>query len=429
MSYTMSTRANAMLARSNSEYTSFAGIMCFLLPIMSVPRVHIVGQLMLADVCVLFLVPTLLFSGRFYVNQPFLKPLLVLLVIWFGSAVAADLYNQSPAGDFLRGWAKIFFFALFITTFFILGNNREERYTMMMLGMSATLLLRWAAGVDTFQQGFFFSNGAWKFGNGYAVTILVCLFAARYRNGGGLLIIIFSALHLLLNARSLFLITFLTGASTFVSVRIRDLRMRIVISIVVIAAGIAALSLGMVIYGQLASSGVLGEEQQWKYAQQTAGGENLILGGRSESLIAFRAIADSPIFGHGSWAESLEYRVDYFSILEQQGRDIRWDALYKSLLIPTHSALLSSWVEHGIAGTPFWFSILGLSVWAIYEALFGVRNAKPMEMFLFIWVFWNILFSPFGLTARLYMAIYIAIICNFLYQVICDNRRLKAGKT
>ena len=70
-------------------------------------------------------------------------------------------------------------------------------------------------------------------------------------------------------------------------------------------AGVAFLALAAVsvlgLYSAAAASGFLGAEAQTKYFDQ-AGVFGALLGGRAEALVSSQAIADSPIIGHGSWA-------------------------------------------------------------------------------------------------------------------------------
>ncbi len=61
------------------------------------------------------------------------------------------------------------------------------------------------------------------------------------------------------------------------------------------------------VYAYLASSGQLGDKAQDKYEAQTRGKFGILAGGRPEVLVSWRAVLDSPILGHGSWAEDSKY--------------------------------------------------------------------------------------------------------------------------
>src|SRR5207244_2538246 len=107
------------------------------------------------------------------------------------------------------------------------------------------------------------------------------------------------------------------------------------------------------LYSTLANSGKLGLEAQQHYESQVAAG-NLILGGRSEILVSSRAVADSPFLGHGSWARDREYSSLWVLLMRERGVKV---AVVRGAedIIPTHSYLLGSWVEHGMFGALFWF--------------------------------------------------------------------------
>jgi hypothetical protein len=410
-SYRLSSQPQRSSLRGVSRFPLIA---CFILPIFTVPRLNVGGTFLLSDFFVLAILPAILMNGRFNLRQPYLKLILFLLGIWFFGAFISDIVNGTSATNFVRGWAKIVFFALNLTTIFILVNGSQKRMSVLLAGLGIGLLLRWAMGVDLYQSGPFFGL-AWKFGNSLGCTLLFYLIVEKYiRSGQGIIGIAWSAVDLMLNARSMFLATFLAAAAHMIAFRVSKAQNRLIVGVLLLAMAAVAMPVGTSIYGNMASSGSLGEAQRDKYLRQTEGGVNIFLGGRPEALISLRAISDNPIFGHGSWAESLEYRVQFFAAQESAGLEVRWQALYNSLRIPSHSHLLGAWVEHGIAGAMFWFSILILTVKAFYEGVLGRYQASFVEMFIFTYTFWNILFSPFGLTSRVDMAIFIVVICNYL---------------
>lgn len=104
------------------------------------------------------------------------------------------------------------------------------------------------------------------------------------------------------------------------------------------------------IYGTAVESGLLGRDALVKYRDQTSGEVPLILGGRSESLVAVQAIADSPVLGHGSWARDRRYVELHHAIKVEYGLPVFDAERGKRDLIPTHSYLLGSWVEGGFLG-------------------------------------------------------------------------------
>ncbi len=402
--------------RRKSEYLNFPAITCFLLPLLTIPRVEFIGTLMLADLVVLVILPVITFNGRFYLSQPFLKPLLILVGLWLLGALFSDVYHGTLANDYLRGWAKIILFGCYISLFFILLNGKRERYSMLLMGMALSFLMRWVSGLDIYQTGSFFGQ-AWKFGNGMAVMMLLSMFVhARLTMFKGPVLIAFSVIHLFLNARSLFLISFITGVLVTISSRVKSPKRRLQLGGVLLAGAIVILPVSISTYGLLAENGFFGQTAKEKHEMQTTSGTNIILGARSEILISLSAIADAPLSGHGSWAKSAEYRFEFFSLKETLGFNVNWTLVYNSMLIPSHSHLFGSWVEHGILGVLFWGYAFTLLARALYLGILGTRLAEPLELLIIVYGLWSIIFSPFGMAGRVYMAVSLAVAANVVVK-------------
>jgi hypothetical protein len=387
-------------------------IILFFLPILTLVTFNVVGTLMLSDVLVAILTPILFFNKNFNKNQPYLKTILLLLLLWLVSAITSDILNSTSLTNMIKGSAAIIFFGFHIFVIFVLANQKEERLTALILGTSISflLLLIFGGEVYSFDDG---KNTPWKMGVGFGVTLLIILYFNKKINNErniGKILLLFSPIHLFLNARSLFLIVAITGFITAFQLRIYSRAKKITAVLIVLIIIFFVVPVSMEIYGNLTQKGFFGVQAQEKYMMQTAGGEiNILLAGRSESLISLKAISDSPIFGHGSWAESKEYFMMYLDILEQMGRDINWDALDQKdrFLIPGHSMLLSSWLWHGILASLFWFYILYLSLRVISLSIAGKYSINTRDTLITIALIWDIFFSPFGQARRCIEVVYI----------------------
>jgi len=169
-------------------------------------------------------------------------------------------------------------------------------------------------------------------------------------------------------------------------------------------------------YSYFASTGALGDEAQHKYEQQSKGNFGLLVGGRPETLVSWRAAMDAPILGHGSWAEDPKY--------SEMLTDLQTESGYKddgpagdereSFLIPCHSHLMSAWVYAGIAGAMFWlfvyYLVLRFGLWLITHH----PPLTPYYSYLVVTELWDILFSPFGLTRRIEVSFMLVIMCTML---------------
>lgn len=401
------------------KHFSFANIWCFVLPVLSCFKISLIGTLMLSDLAVLVLFLLLLHRRADLFRQPYLKEIQLMLGLWAVVAVISDLVAGSSLTDILRNIARMMFFSLYLAGFMALIDGLRSRYVLALAGLALSNLLTYVLGWGYVAGGFF--DTPWKFGNGFSVSILLMIFLGRILPTNrlqGIFMLGFSFIHLVLNARSLFLSSFLSSASAAFSLAGQTRKARAVIAAFLLLFAGLMYPIAEYTYGKAVMSGAFGDKVRDKYIMQTASGLGVILGGRSEMLISLKAVADKPLLGHGSYAKDAELRLAYFRIRESLGEEIRWDSDFvsRSDLIPTHSFLFGAWVNHGIVGALFWAYIMMLIFRAIVAGMFGTRPASPIELLPLFLTLWSILFSPFGETQRLNVAISIAIASTILSQ-------------
>ena len=107
---------------------------------------------------------------------------------------------------------------------------------------------------------------------------------------------------------------------------------------------------------------------------------------------------DSPIVGHGSWAQDIHYVILNLARQQQQGVHVNIDL--SNPLIPTHSHLTGAWVEGGIFGGLFWIWALWITLKGLYAVLKRPTPLTGFISFVAISLLWDIFFSPFGLDLR-----------------------------
>lgn len=405
------------LKRSHLRFEVF---WCFMLPMLTIPRISLGGELLISDLALFFLVPIILYKHRrFNLRQPFLKQVLILLGLWILAAIVSDLRASSSTLDILRGQANLWMFAGYIFVFFVLIDGRRERYVAALFGIALAYI-----GKNLVEEGVSFgafTGTRWKFGNGFAVTLIVLILLqsklpTRKLQGG--FAMAFSLMHLALNARSLFLTSFLSGATAAMGIGGLTRRARMLAGATLLAAAGILYPVAEGVYGRAVMSGTFGDAVRDKYIMQTSGDLGVLLGGRSEMLIAVRAVAQKPFLGFGSGLNDQGLRLEYFQLREAAGQEIRWgaDFVRRSEIIPTHSFLFKSWVSHGILGAVFWIYVLSLLARGILDGMFGYRPAGPLEMLALLWTVWNVLFSPFGLTQRVFTAVFIVIAASLIVQ-------------
>ncbi|PRX09056.1 UNVERIFIED_ORG: hypothetical protein BCL66_108136 [Martelella mediterranea] len=415
--------------RVDRSWIRFETITCFAIPIFTLVRLPLVGTLLASDLILFALIPFIMLnSGYFNINQKFLNRIFVFLGLWFLASVVSDIRAQTSFIDLLRWQAAFWTLAGYIFVFFVLIDGRRERYVAALVGIALANILKNLLGISVFGAGGFFGV-AWKFGNGVAVTILLLVLLQsrlRTRKAQGMFTVGFSLVDLALNARSLFLKTFLAGFAAMVGVKGLSPMRRNLVGLLVVAVGLLALPLAEAVYGNAVMSGYFGQDVKEKYIDQSQKDMGALLGGRSESLIAIEAISQKPLLGFGSYAKDADLRLKYLQTLEQSGEDIDWNGRFVTVneLIPTHSYFFSAFVNHGVLGGLFWAYIMTLVLRGVFAGMFGYRPCGPLELLPLMMTIWDIMFSPFGLTQRVFTPIYIVIACILIENNIRPNRNI-----
>ena len=144
---------------------------------------------------------------------------------------------------------------------------------------------------------------------------------------------------------------------------------------------------------------------------QSSAEYGLISGGRLDFFCGLIAVSNSPIIGHGSWAtDKQEY---YRKTCEWLKVEVNEDFYKKGYpLIPSHSAILSTWVETGILGSFLWFYLLYLCVRALFVKTLDDRRMRLMILTGAVSGIFNILFSP--MYSRIGYAVFIVTLINLM---------------
>ncbi len=262
------------------------------------------------------------------------------------------------------------------------------------------------------QMGDDFGGGLWKFGlaaffNPIAAVLSTSPWLRRMMGAAGEFapLIVIGMVDLALNNRNAFGVAMAAVAFGMLKGSI-DLQPRWRASVtpvtfaLMIGCGLL-FSQGMVaIYSVAAENNLLGEAAKEKYEFQSSGDLGLLLSGRTESIGSTRAILDSPIIGHGSWARDIRYTVLMVAALEASGVKMVGDP-YQDDLIPTHSHILGSWVEAGFLGGLFWLFVLAITVGALYRCLKLADVPATFVGYVLFSALWNVAFSPFANSARI----------------------------
>ncbi|MCR5879506.1 hypothetical protein [Phenylobacterium sp. J367] len=412
--------------RSDSIILLIAGLL-------SAVQIRAIGTLFGTDLLLTLAFPIVLWKRFGSIDWRHLAPLLLLMVLWLGGQIVSDLVRDTPFVDYARGWARIALMFTGLVTVALISRMRIVPIMAFSVGLAISGVIAATLFPNAYQQG-----QPWKFGFALPVALLTTALASSVslRGPAGAAVryspLALGALNLFLNYRSMFAL--LLGTSGMIAIadafrrrrpgaRIASPIFAAVLVIGVIAGGLLAAKT----YEILASNGTLGPVAHEKYVQQSQGDLGVILGGRGESLVTLRAIADSPWLGHGSWAKDRYYVGLRVVLLRARGVNAR-DVGIDSELIPTHSYFFGSWVEAGLLGAVFWAAAFLVGALALIRLVDCPPAAAPFVGFSLLQLLWNIPFSPFGADVRFHVTVHILCAIWVLQQSRSVEAPRRAGQ-
>jgi hypothetical protein len=375
--------------------------------------VRIFGQLYIVEIAFILIILRTFFLGRSfrYLGDANIFRYLGYLSLALVGQLVTDLVRGTDSISFLKGSSLII----------VSGFNLVALSLITRLDYDSTIsaILGWAFGIligALIQPSEYAIEYPWKFGFGYAVTLLVLLFISKYKISNFLrvfAVVILVAVDLVFGARSLAAITFISVAISIVSENIK---------INSVAApkkkqNLSIFFLGFLVlfyfsYSMLASNGYLGEDSKQKFEQQSSSSLGLLIAGRTEVVSQFIAISKSPIIGYGSYAPlTSEIREVVVKTLSENGinptlKDLKYGVDYR---IPVHSGIFEFWLWFGILGLPFFLRILRQSIQVVIRG-----NSSTVGLFLCIQAIWDTLFSPYAADRRIQFPLTILIITILL---------------
>lgn len=391
-------------------------VLAFLIPFAQVIHFSAFGDIYGSDFIILPVLPfVFLKHGRQLFSGP-AKTVFVLGCLWFGNQVLTDAIRQTPFDDWTRGFAKILTFLFALVVLYLLTNKRPQRIFIFAIGLGAGGIMMFFVNPDPWAL-----TMPWKFGFGPALAWLgVAASCLIYRQRGlgpwvaAFFLMLIGVGYVLLGSRAQGAAVALTAAFLIFqqfSVA-RGRRGRPVGWVGFATLGLLGFLVGnglLQIYGIAASEGMLGVYQQQKYLAQSRGNLGVFLAGRNEILASSKAIMDSPIIGHGSWAKDRQYQIDLYQALSEAGIAPTFDPSDPKLVmvIPAHSHIAGTWVEAGIMGGIFWAWILILGLRSLMSLSQAKRGYSPLFAYVLMTMLWAIPFSPFGGPGRLLSPFYV----------------------
>lgn len=371
----------------------------FVLPAISFVQVTIVGQLIVTEILLFAMLPWL-WSARDRLPLP--RWFAVLWAGWLLGQIVTDFVVGSAFEDFARGWAAIVFTLTDFAAILILVST-PRRARLFVLGLALGGVFGYFFVPNLYAAG---DPWKWAFAGPAGLALAAGLSGSTGARRPWLTVAAFAAfgvLNLYLGFRSLGGVSLMTAGYLILSAIVGRRPVAPKRTVLRAAFGLAFVAIATVgtlkLYDAAASAGLLGADARDKYESQS-GEFGVLLGGRSEILVATQAAIDSPIFGHGSWAKDFTY-VD---LLADRRSSLGYEVGAGPSdvgLIPAHSYLMGSWVWAGFLGGVFWLAVVLIAVWLLTHLYTVHVELAALLVFSTMLLLWDIAFSPYGSGARL----------------------------
>jgi hypothetical protein len=389
----------------------YVGWLLFAIGVTTGVHFDLLGTIFGADILVVFLIICMVSTRAIEITDRYVAITFILLGCMLLSAMVADIVNHSTVENYLRGWSKVIMFGIALYVSINLTRNNPKRLLLYIVGLAIGELISFVFFPTLYQTeaGGNFEDSFWKFGVAPPLSYLTVAIASTPWKGKApgvirkyIPLLVMMLVNLYYNYRSMVGFLLATAAFTFLSdaLKVAFPGRKVITplsSALIIVLGAITFSGGLTFMNSLAESGALGVHAQDKAERQGKAG---LLGARPESPAAFAAIADSPVFGHGSWAEGRKYVMIEYLFLRYNGVDDPSGLTGTRYLIPSHSHLLGAWVEWGVVGAIFWAWLFFLTLFAGLKALDLSTPYLPLIYYCALSLLWEIPFSPFGAEVR-----------------------------
>lgn len=403
-------------------------VLAFLVPFLRFIEVEYVGRVYASEAVLVVLLVLLLLERGAALLKPMPRTFLLLSFVWLLSQVVTDVLQDTPFHDYARGWANIGMMMLAFCALYLLINGSWLRIRLYFLGLAA------GGGIAYFVNPSIYAEDLpWKFGYGPPITFVLLSMVVLLGERPRLQLLCMYGLAILniyMGSRGLGAVLFLAGSYLGLQVIVRKKGPGYRVprkNILLLSVAMAISAWGVLeAYYYAAGTGILGDEALAKFERQSGGRFGVLLGGRSEILISARAIADSPIIGHGSWAKDCKYVYMYRDLIKDLGYKKYISA--ETCLIPSHSFLFGSWVYSGLAGVLLWLWLIFLVIKTLVVLVRAPVAVMPLIAFIAISLLWNILFSPFGADQRFIMPFYVIVLMTASAQIEVYMRHRQSSR-
>lgn len=366
----------------------------FILGLLAMIKVRFLGTFAVSELLVLmgYLYVPLTFVRR----NHFVQRLMLMGGLWLIGVICADLYNQTPMVNAIKGSFNVILLISLIPVIYWAVYDKPHRILYFLAGNAISCLINFY-----FLQSFesFFEYDVWRVYAIYPLFIFLGGFLYYVGREKWALFVTegFALWTLFHSSRNVFLTLTISNIVLLYIGKIKEqdiieelsqYRKQALRLIFIFAIGAYVAD---VTYEYGAKSGLFGEDVYNKYIMQSSSDIG-IASGRMDFVMSSVLVSRNPIIGYGSYAkDENEFRVNY--IWEHGGIPGK---AKKSDLLPGHSFLMGAWVYSGILGGLFFMYVL-------YQIFIAIRRGHILYeprltgtyMYMTMLYVWNIFFSPF----------------------------------
>jgi len=410
----------------------------FLIGLGALTKVFFLGCLGLSEMVVFVLAPFLFYKNAHILKREGFMPFIALLLLYSLSLIFSCVYHDSSHVYCVKGLAVDASIFAHMIVFHHLVRKDSSSVGWFFIGLALSGLIT----IFAFNPKAFASEDAGfaYIGSASADEVIegplfwisrvqsfleLPLFCAYPKVPSAYIVAIIVAIAVVTNAtsasgRSATLIVFLGGLMMLLGGRTRESieRARKHFVFVFVALIIGALFFKSA-YSYLATSGYLSDEQREKYFMQSRRGSSalsILMMGRIEPFVGFRALLDHPIVGYGPrpidtkgyYSLFLEKWGGYEDVQNYMAYQARRQALGRETIIPSHSHIIGAWIERGIVGLMFWLYILYLMMLYLRKYSSTLPHLFGYGSMATAFYLWHIFFSPPG--TRPLIALYIVVL-------------------
>jgi hypothetical protein len=378
--------------------------------------VRLIGYLAFTEVFFLVMLPVKLRAIMVAVaSTPTAAIFTILGVLWMIGSVVADVVNGSPFEILARGVSRSVFLVLDVICLLALWRKKLQKIEFFLIGYPLSMFASryvFKSGAEEWlgAETTDFSN--WKANTSYLVVGVLFMVVARYYRRAPLLVaaITFTtgvfctgmgsrAFGLSQIVAAVLMVVFPGGSRSGEADLVAVVRKRqgLIFKVAVGAlVGLATIYGVGKFYKAATRTGWLGQKEMQKLEDQERSKGGVLVGGRFGFFVGVWAAAHKPFVGHGSWPlDTYGYTGQVADLFEVETQDVK--AMTKRLYwIPTHSAVIGGWVEHGIFGLLFWLFVLYVLFVNFPRAAVVFPAQAGLYALIFADLFWHVLFSPAG---------------------------------